>query len=325
MTPKQRFLDAIHFRKPQDYVAYMELEFQITKEYVGRELVMGKDFGALTTKEKDVAHHRNAEILIQCAEKAGHDAIRELGGYWEVAPGVPAYMWLPTLEDRLEFVRVLKREVGDTYFLLGNLGATMCIPDGEHIYEVVERLFDEPEEIQKENEALLQKGIEDGKRLMEAGCDGIINASDIAFNTGTFLSPAMLDEFFFPYFNRWVEAVKSDGGVTIWHTDGNINQVMDRAVASGVNAVQCIDPLGGMDIVALKKQVNGKLCLIGNIDCSLLQLGSREEIVNACRTVLEGCKGDGGFILSGCNAIFKGIPAENYQLVVDCRYRYGKE
>ncbi|MEG1322682.1 MAG: uroporphyrinogen decarboxylase family protein, partial [Ruthenibacterium sp.] len=75
----------------------------------------------------------------------------------------------------------------------------------------------------------------------------------------------------------------------------------------------------------LNKQVQNKLCLIGNIDSSLLQLGTASEIEAACKKVIEGCKGDGGFVLSGCNAIFKGIPAENYQVLVDSRYKYGKE
>ena len=325
MTPKQRFIDAIHFQKPEDYISYMELEFQITKEYVGKEMTMGKEFAALSRAEKDRAICRNAEILYEVVCKAGHDAVKELGGYWEVAPGEPAYMWLPTFEDRLNFVRAFKRVAGDQVYFFGNIGATMSIPSGDQLYSVVEKLYDAPEEIHEENERLLLQGIEDGKRLMDAGCDGIINASDIAFNTGTFLSTEMLCEFFFPYLNRWVDAVKNDGGVTVWHTDGNINKVIDKAIESGVHAIQCVDPLGGMDIVALKKQVYGKLCLIGNIDCSLLQLGSKQEIEAACKKVIEGCKGDGGFVLSGCNAIFKGIPAENYQVLVDSRYRYGKE
>ncbi|MEG0896715.1 MAG: uroporphyrinogen decarboxylase family protein [Ruthenibacterium sp.] len=325
MKPKQRFMDAVHFKKPQDYVSSMELEFQITQEYVGRELIMGAAFASLSRAEKEKAHARNAEIMFEVVCKAGHDAVKELGGYWEAAPGVPAYMWLPTLEDRLDYVRAFKRVAKDEVYLFGNLGATMAIPAGDELYAVVEKLYDEPEEIHAENEKLLQEGIEQGKRLMDAGCDGIINASDIAFNSGTFLSTEMLSEFFFPYFNRWVDAVKSDGGIAVWHTDGNINKVIDKAIESGVHAIQCVDPLGGMDIVELKKQVQNKLCLIGNIDCSLLQLGTASEIEAACKKVIEGCKGDGGFVLSGCNAIFKGIPAENYQVLVDSRYKYGKE
>lgn len=142
---------------------------------------------------------------------------------------------------------------------------------------------------------------------------------------GTFISPEMLDEFFFPYFYKWVEEAKRLGAYTIWHTDGNISSILDRAVESGVNAIQCIDPLAGMDIIRLKKELYGKIALIGNVDCSVLQNGTGEEIEQAAKYVLEGCKGNGGFVLSGCNAIFKGITADNYQVMVDARYKYGQE
>jgi len=323
MTPKERFLKAVHFQQPGDHVAAMELEFQITKEYVGRELILGETFAALSAKEKQYAHHENALTLIAVQEKAGLDALKELGGYWEEAPGKPAFMWLPSMEDRLDFVRTFKREAGETYFLCGNLGATLAIPDGNQLYSFSQRLFEEPGEIHKECEALLQKGLEDGQRLLEAGCDGIINASDIAFNTGTFFSPAMLDEFFFPYFERWVRQTKRQGALTIWHTDGNINAVLGRAVECGVEAIQCIDPLAGMDIVALKKAWYPRVALIGNIDCALLQTGTCSEIDQAVKVTVEGCRDGGGYVCGGCNAIFHGIPAEHYQWMVEARMRYG--
>ena len=31
----------------------------------------------------------------------------------------------------------------------------------------------------------------------------------------------------------------------------------------------------------------------------------------------------GGFVLSGCNVIFKEIPAANYQAMVDAKLKYG--
>ena len=42
MTPKERFQRAVRFQKPEDYVSFMELEFQITEEYVGKQLVLGE-------------------------------------------------------------------------------------------------------------------------------------------------------------------------------------------------------------------------------------------------------------------------------------------
>lgn len=325
MTPKQRFQAALNHTKPDDYVAFMELEFHLFEEFIGKEPVVGYEFQKLSAGEKEKALYGNAEIFVEIAEKAGHDAIKDIGGYWEISPGKPAYLWLPDEESRLEQIKAIKKVAGDNYYIMGSTSPTMGIPDGEHIYDFVVDLYENPGEVKERNEKNLLYGIELQNRLLDAGADGILNACDVAFNNGPFISPALMDEFFFPYFNRWVQSLKDQHIHSIWHTDGNLMPIMERILESQVTAIQCVDPLGGMDIVALKKRVGKKLALIGNIDCSLLQSGPVDSIDAETKRIVEGCKGDGGFVLCGCNAIFKGIPIENYLAFVEGRYRYGKE
>lgn len=325
MTPKQRFESAMRFRQPDDMVSYMEVEFQLYEELVGEDPVVGFEFAKMTAREKERALCRNAEIIVQTAEKAGQDVVQPFGGYWEVAPGKPALLWLPDRESQLDMLKALKKAAGEKYFILAKAGPTMCIPDGEHIYSFVEDMYDRPDEMKQELENRLQHSIEWQKKLLEAGADGIMNPADIAFNSGPFISPAKCDEFFFPYFNRWIEWLSSQNIISIWHTDGNIMPLMSRTLESGVTAIQCIDPIAGMDIVELKKQVDGKLALIGNINIANLENGTTEEIDAEVKRVVEGCKGNGGFALSACNAIFKGIPIENYRAMVEARYTYGRE
>jgi uroporphyrinogen decarboxylase len=263
--------------------------------------------------------------MIETAEKAGHDAIVNINGYWEVSPGEPAALWLREEKDRLNQIRALKKVSSGKHFIIGIAPATMGIPDGNHIYDFVIDLYENPNSVKERNEKLLLDAIELQNKLLDAGADGIVNPCDIAFNSGTFISPSLMDEFFFPYFKRWVENLKNQGILSIWHTDGNILSVIDRAIECGVSAIQCIDPLAGMDIVELKKKVFGKVALIGNIDCSVLQSGPKNEIEAQVKKVIEGCKGNGGFVLSACNAIFHGISADNYHVMVDGRYKYGME
>lgn len=324
MTPKRRFEAAMRHQKPEGMVAFMELEFHIYEDYVGKSLTSGYEFQKLSEGEKQKALCRNAEIMVETAEKAGHDAIRDINAYWEIS-GEPAAIWLPDLESRLEQIKALKRAGGDKYFIIGTVGAQMGIPDGNSMYEFVADLYENPDKIKAQNQTYTDYAIETQKRMLEAGADGIINGVDIAFNNGPFISPKHLDEVFFPYFIQWVESLKSQGIISIWHTDGNLTPILDRVAESGVTAIQCVDPLGGMDIVEIKKRVQGKLALIGNIECSLLQFGPAEKIEAEVKRVVEGCKGDGGFALSACNAVFRGIPAAHYTAMVEARRKYGKE
>lgn len=326
MTPKQRFEAAMNFKQPDDYVAFMEIEFHIYEEYIEKKPIVGYEFVKLSSAEKEKALYKNAEIMVETAEKAGHDAIKDIAGYWEVSPGEPALLWLPDVESRLEQIRVLKKVAGDRFFILGSTGLSLAIPlFGEQLYEFIDDLYENPDKIKEQSNKMTSDAIEFQKRLLDAGADGILNACDVAFNNGPFLSLEMMDEFFFPNFNRWAEECNREGVISIWHTDGNLMPLMERILESGVRAIQCVDPIAGMDIVELKKNVNGRLALIGNIDCALIQNGSKGKIEEEVKRVVEGCKGDGGFVLCGCNAIFKGIPAENYQVIVESRYKYGNE
>lgn len=325
MTPKQRFEAALNFKQPDDYVAFMEIEFHIYEEFIGKAPIIGYEYEKLSSAEKEKALYKNAEILIETAEKAGHDAIRSIAGYWEIAPGVSTALWLPGEEAQLKQIKALKDIAGDKYFIVGTVASNMGMPADSYFYEFVTDLYENPDKIKEQNEKMLKQAIEWQYRQIEAGADSVVNALDVAFNTGPFMSPQLMDEFFFPYFNRWVESLKSQGIISIWHTDGNILPIIDRVLESGVTAIQCVDPLAGIDIVELKKKVDGKLTLIGNIDCSLLQFGPKEKIEEEIKRVVEGCKGNGGFVLSGCNAIFHGIPAENYMVMVKSRYKYGRE
>ncbi|MCL2463171.1 MAG: uroporphyrinogen decarboxylase family protein [Defluviitaleaceae bacterium] len=325
MKHKDRFIAAMEFRQPDDMAAMFEIEFQIYKEYVGEDPVSGFEYAKLSPKEKEMALGRNAELFVQAADKAGHDAIRDLGSYWEISPGKPALLWLPEIDDRAAQIRAIKREAGDEFFIFCTVGGMAgCIPDGDNLYKLIQRVYEQPDEVRLDAELTLESILRTQQIFAEAGADGVINATDIAFNTGTFFSPEQLREFFFPYLTKWAGGCRDAGLVSVLHTDGNVSAVMDDIMASGVNALQCVDPLGGMDIVELKKQVYGRLALIGNLDCSLLQLGPREEIESACENILMGCKEGGGFAFGGCNAIFKGIPAENYQVMVDARKKYGR-
>ncbi|MBQ2677005.1 MAG: hypothetical protein IJF54_06380 [Clostridia bacterium] len=324
MTPKQRFLTALKGGIPDDKIARMELEFHLFKEFLGKEPICGEEYAKLSKKEKDIALNENAQMIVEINQICGLDAIREIGGYWEVAPGVGAYLWLPEEEDQINQLKAIKKAAGDEYAIIGTGGGTMSLPDGNSINDFVIDLFEEPEKIHAQNERMLTDNAIHEQKLVEAGLvDAIINCGDVAFNSGPFISPDMMDEFFFPYFNRWVERVHSFGVPAIWHTDGNIMPLMDRVLQSGVDAIQCIDPLASMDIVELIKQVEGKLTLIGNLDCSVLQFGPEGDIDALAKRIIENCKDKKGFIFSCCNVIFKGIPKHHYQSLINAVEKYG--
>ena len=68
----------------------------------------------------------------------------------------------------------------------------------------------------------------------------------------------------------------------------------------------------------LYKQRYGKLvCLIGNVNCALLQTGTDEEVKESAKYAITNGKPGGGYIFSTSNVIFKGMKLERYFLIHD--------
>lgn len=323
MTPKERMISAFHFIEPDDKVPSWEIEFQLYNQLLGKEPVTGFAFDNLTQKEKEAAIFTNAEILVETAERLDWSAIGTFPGYWEIAPSVPATLWIREEKWRIQLIKAIREIAGNRFFIIGSSDSTIGIPPGDKINEFVIAMFEDPDTLIKLIEKRLENGIEEGMKAANAGADAVFNASDIAFNTGCFFTPQQFDDFIGPYLGKWASHFKKEGIYTIYHTDGNITKIMDKLAATGIDALQCIDPIAGMDIVKLKEEYYKKITLIGNIDTRTLQFGTTEEIETECRKVLENCKKGGGYVFGACNAIYQGIPIENYLSMTKTKQKYG--
>lgn len=323
MKPRERMISSLNFIEPDDMVPSWEIEFHLFRQLLGEMPVIGCSFDSLTRSEKVKATWKNAELFIKMAEKLDQSAITVPTVYWEASPGIPALLWIREPEWRTAMIKALKSISDDEFFIIVYADSTIGIPTGKNLDGLITMIYEEPEELTKLAEKRLRDGLEEGLRAAEAGADAVTNASDIAFNTGCFFTPDQFDSFIGPYMERWASRFKKEGIYTIYHTDGDISKNMDKLIATGMSAIQCIDPIAGLDIVKMKEIYRGQITLIGNVDTRTLELGTDDEIEAECRYILEGCKKGGGFVFGACNAVYEGIPIENYMVMVEAKKKYG--
>jgi len=169
-------------------------------------------------------------------------------------------------------------------------------------------------EVAREKE---QRAIPKFNALAEAGADFIHIPNDIAFNAGPFISPAHVSELITPYLRREVQYVRSLGVLPFVHTDGNIMPVLDDYLSLDAACFQSVDPMAGMDIAEVKRRCGGRLALMGNVQCSLLQDGPDEAIRRSARYCLENAAPGGGYIFGTSNTIFPGMPLRNYEYMLE--------
>lgn len=148
--------------------------------------------------------------------------------------------------------------------------------------------------------------------LCEMGFDFVWSGGDIAFKTGPFFSPEVFRTIILPAMRI------SAAGITvpwIYHSDGNLNPILDDLLSLGMNGLHPFEP-GGMDILATKQKYGDKLCVVGNVDIDLLTRGTPQEVENQTTRIINSLVPFGGHILSSSNSLASYVKAENVRAMI---------
>lgn len=296
---------------PHDTIPFWELEFHLWDKFSGKPFYCGIDFTRLSAAQKEKALNTNAEVMVEAAQFLGFSALTVPGGYWELAPGMPAYYWLPE-EFRFRQVEILKRMIPGNINLVANSGGVLAMPDAATYVDFSCLLLENPEEIDRLAKSTLKNGLENVKRFTGLGVEVLLTASDLADNSGPYFDPEQLDRFILPNLQKWSEEVKISGGKSILHTDGNISLYLEKLAGSGVNAIQSIDPVAGMNLFETLEKVQGEICLCGNLDCGLLLTGTTGQVNSEIKNLLQKAKNYNGFVFGASNAVQQEVKKENY-------------
>jgi len=221
-------------------------------------------------------------------------------------------------------VDVVRRRSGDKYFLMMHGDATFSIPSGTQMQEFAGRLADDPDALKAEAQKMVDDQVALARRhRAHGGLDGFALCADYCFNTTPFLRPAVFAEFVTPYLKQLIAAYREMGFYAIKHTDGNIMPILDQLAECGPHALHSLDPQAGVDIAEVKRRVGDRLCLIGNVNCGLLDSGADEECVESARYALRHGMPGGGYIFSTSNCVYTGMRLKRYELILDVWRREG--
>jgi len=314
MSKKNDIIAALELKQNFGLIPTFELEFQLTEELLGKKYHKGEDWLGKSKKEKEKMAKENAELYVEVAEKLGYYAIMET--------------YAPDLETRIETIKEIKKIAGEKYFLLAHGDATYGIPF-RNVEEYCCNFLLKPDEMKENAKKAVKIALEEGKKLLENGLDGFALCSDYCDNRGLFLGPKIFKEFIYPYLCELVEGYKKMGAYVIKHTDGNImylvdgRPVIEYLIDSGPHAIHSLDPTAGVDIREIREKYGNKVCLIGNVDCTLLHRGTREDVRKSCEYALKygmpkkGNNPVGGYIYSTSNVVFKAKTEKENEEILD--------
>lgn len=158
------------------------------------------------------------------------------------------------------------------------------------------------------------------ENIQKLGVDAIWFTDDIAFNTSMMFDPSFFREVAAPRLKRVSDVCKVP---IIFHSDGYILPVMDDLIKLGVSGFHPMDPCA-LDIHEVKKQYNGRVCLLGNIDLRHTLIDApveevREEVRDRIQTIGLG----GGYIICSANSITNYCSPDNVIAMRDAIEEFG--
>jgi len=177
------------------------------------------------------------------------------------------------------------------------------------------------------------------KAAMDASCDDIIqNALEtlaitkipyawivLERGSSSIYRLELFEEFEWPYLQRYVDALVSSG-VTPWmhlDTDWGGNLPYFRQLPRG----KCVADLDSTtDIFRAKEVLKGHMCISGDVPAATLSMGTKKDVYDYCKRLIDVVGRDGGFFLTtGCECPID-AKFENVKTMVDIVVEYrGKD
>jgi len=308
MTPKEKFIKALKRLPITGRVPTFELVYFLTMEKFGRLHETHRHFyqwEQMSSKEQNLHRHDIADLAITVADTYEHSAIFAKPNFKD-------------FDEKMRNLELIREKSGDKYFLMRHGDATYSIPNGNDMTTFSYRMIDDPEGLKREAEINVQNALEEAEKISKYKLlDGFALCSDYCLNTGPFMSPNQFSEFVTPYLETLITGYRDLGFYTIKHTDGNIMPIIDQLVQCKPDALHSLDPQAGVDIAEVKKLYGDQVCLIGNVNCGLLESGTDEEVATAVRYALQNGMPNYGYIFSTSNCVYTGMPLERYELMID--------
>lgn len=176
-------------------------------------------------------------------------------------------------------------------------------------------LMDETALIEALNEKILQSQIElYGLYLDSCGeyLDVIETGDDYGSGTGPLISPDTFRRLLKPYRTRLNAFIKQKAPhIRIFHhTCGNVRVLIPDLIETGIDVLNPVQPVPGMEPARLVREFGRDICFHGAVDTIHMLRGSTTDVRNGVRQLCRDFAG-GSWIVAPANHLQDDIPAAN--------------
>ena len=144
---------------------------------------------------------------------------------------------------------------------------------------------------------------------------------DIAMKAKLLHSPEWLRREFFPRLKRINDAYHDHDIRCLFHSDGYIMEIMPDLIETGIDGVNPIEIVSGMDVGEVYRLYGDKIFLTGGIDMSqLLSNGTPDQVREVCQNTIK--EASSGYFMGSTTEIDNSSRLENVLAMMEVSWGY---
>ena len=232
---------------------------------------------------------------------------------WRLAPDAPGRL---ENEHKSALWAKQARENGDIV-IQGLIGGNMYLRSLMGPEDLLYAFYDMPELIHACMETWLELSeAVTAEHQKEVDFDELFLAEDICYNGGCLISPEMMREFLFPYYEQLISDVRRRNHGRKMHiqidTDGNPDGVIDLYRSIGMDYMSPFEAAAGSDVVKIAQKYPD-LRISGGIDKRMIARGG-DDIRRHLDAIMPAMRKRGGYIPTCDHGVPEETTFENYML-----------
>jgi len=221
------------------------------------------------------------------------------------------------LQARLAFIEEERERLGEVFYFPGGPGVGLQGIMGEvGLESFAYYLVDCPGVVDELLECNTRRTLAWIEHLPpEHGIEAVFSGDDVAFKSGPMLSPQWFERHYLPRMARVCEAYHAQGIKALFHSDGNLNLLLDGLVEAGIDGLNPIEVLAGMDVADIHRR-HPNLFMTGAVDVSqLLPLGTPEAVYETVTRTIDAA--EGRIMIGSSTELNNEVPLANYLALRD--------
>ncbi|MDD5338076.1 MAG: uroporphyrinogen decarboxylase family protein [Dehalococcoidales bacterium] len=181
-------------------------------------------------------------------------------------------------------------------------------------------MFRQPQKIEELCDFLLKKTLErPSPQPSENGYYRIFMTN--TRGSDDFLSMEQFKRFYWPTFKTLVMGLIDKGLTPCIFFEGKFTSRLEYLLEFPKGSI--LARFDTTDIFRAKDVLKGHICIEGNVPSSLLQVGSKEDVIAHCKKLIDYCAPGGGYILSPRSSTDE-VKPENLKAMIEFTKEYGK-